>query len=216
MIIRYNGYEPYRSRPPTKGACREGPIRNAGFRTQNAASEAREACMVPDAFTALAVKRRWGENAIKRPRDNIIYPEPGPGMSAPPECAVQSLRMPVTGCLYPEWKVPPRKPRLFKSRDWITYTCAGETMRKPDRLNHTSRSPQIITVAKKRHRWVMPFSGHPTHPAGTTKPRLAQALIFHIKAKDRLQAQKKTSRPVRRRQPATNQRIPKTHDKLTN
>lgn len=216
MIIRYNGYEPYRSRPPTKGACREGPIRNAGFRTQSAASEAREACMVPDAFTALAVKRRWGENAIKRPRDNIIYPEPGPGMSAPPECAVQSLRMPVTGYLYPEWKVPPRKPRLFKSRDWITYTCAGETMRKPDRLNHTYRSPQIITAAKMRHRWVMPFSDPPEAPGRHRKTHSAQALIFHIKAKDRLQAQKKTSRPVRRRQPATNQRMTETHDELTN
>ena len=195
MILQYNGYEPYRSRPPTKGACREGPISAAGFGTQSATSEAREACLVPDACMALAVKRRWGEKAIKRPRDNIILPEPGPRMHTPPTGQVHSARIPGPGSLYPERKLPPRKPRLIKSRDWITRTCAGANTRKPDRHNNTSRSPQSITAAKKRHRWIMSFSGLPSHPAGTTKPRFAQALIFHIKAKVRLQPQKKTNRP---------------------
>ncbi len=194
MIRQFKGCENCRGRPPTKGACREGPNRINGFGTHSATSEASKACMVPDASTALAVKRRWGEKAIKRPRDNIIYPKPGPGISAPPEYAVQSLRLPVTGSLYPERKFPPWKPRLFKSRDWITTTCAGETMRKPDRLNHTSRSPQTITAAKKRHRWAMPFSDPPEAPGRHQKTHSAQALIFHIKAKARLQHHKKTSR----------------------
>lgn len=194
MIRLLKGCENCRGRPPTKGACREGPISTASFGTQEAASEAREACMGPDTYTVLAIKRRWGEKTFKKPRDNIISPEPGSCMHTPPAGQVHSARMPGPGFLYPERKLPPWRHRLKKSRDWIAHTCAGANMREPTRHNHTSRAPQRITAAKKRHRWIMPFSGHPSHPAGTTKPRFAQALIFHIKAKDHLQAQKKTSR----------------------
>ena len=191
MIKQITGYEPYRSRPPTKGACRAGPTSTTGLGTQNTASEAREACMGPDASTALAVKRRWGEKAGKRPRDNIITPDPGPHLHIQPTGPVHGTRTPGTGFLCKELKLPPWRIRLFQSRDWITHTRAGETNRIPAGHNHTSGAPQHITAAKKRHRWAMPFSDP---PEGTAKQHFAQALIFHIKAKDRLQQQKITSR----------------------
>jgi len=194
MIKQYTGYERYRSRPPTEIACREGPNSATGLGTQNTASEAREACMGPDASTALAVKRRWGEKAIKRPRDNIISPDPGPRLHLQPTGPVHGTQTPGTGFLCTELKLPPWRLRLFKSRDWITYTRAGETNRTPAGRNHTSGAPQRITAAKKRHRWAMPFSDPPEKPGRHKKTHSAQALIFHIKAKDRLEPQVQTSR----------------------
>ena len=194
MIKQYTGYERYRSRPPTEGACRAGPTSTTGPGTQNTASDALEPCMGPDASTALAVKRRWGEKAIKRPRDNIISPVPGPRLHTQPTGPVHGTRIPGTGFLCTELKLPPWRLRLFKSRDWIAYTRAGETNRTPAGHNHTSGAPQRITAAKKRHRWVMPFSDPPEAPGRHQKTHSAQALIFHIKAKDRLEPQVQTSR----------------------
>ncbi len=157
MIKTLKGHENCRGRPPTKGACREGPEWIAGFETQKAFFETQEACMVLDAFTALAVKRRWdGKRLLKRPRDNIIHTDPGYSTAAQPNRPAKLLLLPDTGFLYPQRRFPPWKPWQIHARDWISHTCTGEANRIPGRHNHTCRTPQTTTAAKKPHRWAVP------------------------------------------------------------
>jgi len=113
--------------------------------------------MVLDAATALAVKRRWGgKNILKRPRDNIIHTYAGYSVAVHPDGPAQVVLPPDTGTLFPQQKFPPWKPWQIHARDWISHTCTGEANRIPGRPNHTCRTPQNTTAAKKPHRWGVP------------------------------------------------------------
>ena len=158
MIKPLTGHENCRGRPPTQGDCREGPIDVKGFGLLHSISGIKDQYRIPNAYTALAVKRRWGEKVIdNRPRDNIILPGLGGyGIRDPQTGPAWGLPPPYYGLLHPGRMFPPWKPVKSRARDWVGITCTGEPNRKPVRHNHTCSSPETITAAIKRPGWIMP------------------------------------------------------------
>ncbi len=156
MIRRLKGHENCRGRPPTKGACREGPQGNLCFEEPIALFGTKESSLVCASIDALAIKRRWGEYPAENwPIGSLIYTYAGSRTLKPVCKDFEESTDADTGFLYPERRFPPWKSWHAKARDWIGFTCTGEYLRTPGGRNHTSSSPQNITAAKKRPGYFM-------------------------------------------------------------
>ena len=159
MLAPLEGHENCRGRPPNKGDCREGPNERMSFEIQQAKFGIRGPFLFYGACDAPQHMRQRTETPSEQRSANssqqYISPE-----TRDPAWVMHPHRGRMTHnirALSPERKLPPWKPVLSCARDWVDITCTGESARKPGRLNHTSSSPQKLTAAKKRHRWVMSF-----------------------------------------------------------
>jgi hypothetical protein len=156
MILIFKGHENCRGRPPTKGACREGPARDPCFEEPHRSFRSNRISLGLASTDALAIKRRWGDYPAENwPIGSSIYTYAG-SRTLKPVC--KDFEEPTdadTGFLYPERRFPPWKSWQTKARDWIGFTCTGEYLRTPGGRNHTSSSPQNITAAKKRPGYVL-------------------------------------------------------------
>ena len=159
MLAPLEGHENCRGRPPNKGDCREGPDQRMSFEIQQAKFGIRGPFLFYGACDAPQHLRQRTESASEQRSANssqqYIFPE-----NRDPARVTHPHRGRMTNNIWvlcPERKLPPWKPVLSCARDWVDITCSGEFTREPDRLNHTSSSPQKLTAAKKRHRWGMSF-----------------------------------------------------------